>query len=109
MKGVQFTMSRLRAVSSIISKKKSLRDEIYTPKETYLGTEIEPVHMGLPKKTNSLCPECKQILPARVFEEDGRVMMEKSCPKHGYFKDIVYSDVDFYLRMEDWFFGDGKD
>jgi uncharacterized radical SAM superfamily Fe-S cluster-containing enzyme len=101
-------MSRLRAVSSIIKRKKSLRDEIYKPKETYLGTEIEPVHTGLPKTTRSLCPECKRIIPARVFEEDGKVMMEKTCPEHGYFKDIVFSDVDFYLRMEEWFFGDGN-
>ena len=101
-------MNRLRAVSSIISRKKSLRDEIYKPKETYLGTEIEPVHTGLPKMTKSICPECKRIIPAREFEEDGKVMMEKTCPEHGYFKDVVYSDVDFYLRMEEWFFGDGQ-
>lgn len=102
-------MSRLRAVrSSAKRKKRMLDEELYQPKTTYLGTEIEPVHMGLPKATRSLCPECKQIISARVFEEDGRVMMEKTCPEHGSFKDVVYSDVDFYMRMEEWYFGDGN-
>lgn len=106
-------MSGLRAVSSIIKKKKTLGDELgdelyCLPQKTYLGTEIEPLHKGLPKTTRSLCPECRRILPALLFEEDGKVMIKKHCPEHGYFKDIVYSDVSFYLRMEDWFFGDGK-
>lgn len=94
-------MSCLKAVS------KSLQDEIQ-PRKTYLGAEIEPVHTGLPKTTSSLCPECKQLLLARVFEEDGQVIMRKCCPQHGWFKDVLSPDVDFYLRMEDWFFGDGQ-
>ena len=32
---------------------------------------------GLPKETQSLCPECKKVITARVFEENGDVMMEK--------------------------------
>ena len=37
---------------------------------------------GLPKKTESLCPECLAIIEATMREENGRVVMEKSCEKH---------------------------
>lgn len=55
---------------------------------------------GLPKKTDSLCPECKKIVPATIFESDGKVMMEKSCPEHGKITDIYWSDVEMYLKAE---------
>ncbi len=32
--------------------------------------------------------------------------MEKQCPEHGHFRDIVFSDVELYLKMEEWNFGD---
>ncbi len=35
----------------------------------------------LPKKTDSLCPECKKIIPATIFESDGKVLMEKDLPR----------------------------
>ncbi len=43
-----------------------------------------------------------------MFEENGKVMMEKTCPQHGYFKDTVYRDVRLYLKMENWAFGDNR-
>jgi uncharacterized radical SAM superfamily Fe-S cluster-containing enzyme len=57
---------------------------------------------GLPKKTKSLCPECASIIDANIVERDGKVMMEKTCPEHGYFEDIYFSDVDLFLRMEEY-------
>ncbi|MCU0852257.1 MAG: radical SAM protein [Thermoplasmata archaeon] len=57
---------------------------------------------GLPKKTDSLCPECLTIIPATIREENGKVVMEKSCPKHGAFKDVVWSDAEMYKRAEMW-------
>ncbi|HEC81107.1 MAG TPA: radical SAM protein [Thermoplasmatales archaeon] len=57
---------------------------------------------GLPKTTMSICPECGKVIPARVYEEDGRVMMEKTCPEHGTFKDVYWSDVEMYLMAEEW-------
>ncbi len=32
--------------------------------------------------------------------------MQKSCPDHGELRDIVFSDVELYLKMEEWNFGD---
>ena len=60
------------------------------------------VPKGLPKKTESLCPECLAIIPATLREDKGKVVMEKSCPKHGSFRDVVWSDADMYLRVEKW-------
>jgi uncharacterized radical SAM superfamily Fe-S cluster-containing enzyme len=65
-------------------------------------TKESTVPVGLPKKTESLCPECLAIIEATMREEDGRVVMEKTCPKHGDFKDTVWSDVNTYLRVEKW-------
>lgn len=55
---------------------------------------------GLPKTTQSLCPECKKIITARIFEKDGKVMMEKNCLEHGTVTDVYWSDVELYLKAE---------
>ena len=57
---------------------------------------------GLPKKTASLCPECRKIVQANIYEEDGKVMMEKTCPDHGRTVDVYWSDKDMYLRAENF-------
>jgi len=81
---------------------------VLQPETTYTGSCIEPIHTGLPNITQSLCPECTRVIEARIFEDNGRVMMEKTCPQHGYFRDMVYSDVRLYLKMEQWSFGDNR-
>lgn len=77
---------------------------------TYTGAPINNITKGLPKEVESVCPEpgCMEILKARMFAEDGKVWMEKTCPEHGYVKDLYWSDVDLYLKAEKWEFGDGK-
>jgi 7,8-dihydro-6-hydroxymethylpterin dimethyltransferase len=82
--------------------------KVLQPETTHTGSRIEPVRKGLPKTTQSLCPECIKVIDARIFEENGRVIMEKTCPQHGYFRDCVYSDAKLYLRMENWQFGDNR-
>jgi len=57
---------------------------------------------GLPKKTGSLCPECKKIIIASLYERDGKVMIEKSCPEHGTTTDVYWSDVEMYLKAENF-------
>lgn len=57
---------------------------------------------GLPKHTQSLCPECVGIIPADIIERDGKVLMVKDCPGHGHFEDVYYSDVGLYLKVERW-------
>jgi uncharacterized radical SAM superfamily Fe-S cluster-containing enzyme len=80
--------------------------KVIQPKTTLTGAPIERVKSELPHETQSLCPECLKVITARLFEENGRVMMEKACPEHGEFKDCVYSDVKLYKKMLEWEFGD---
>lgn len=77
------------------------------PETTLSGACITPLQKGLPKTTTSLCPECTKLISARIFEENGKVVMTKTCPDHGEFKDVYYGDVKLYLKMEQWHFGDG--
>ncbi len=82
--------------------------KVIQPETTYGGSPIIPVHKGLPKITQSLCPECTKIIEATIFEENGKVWMEKTCPQHGYFRDLIYTDAKLYLKMENWAFGDNR-
>jgi len=82
--------------------------QILQPETTYTGSPIQPMKKGLPKLTRSLCPECTQLIDATIFEDAGKVVMEKRCPEHGEFRDIVYSDAKLYLKMEEWNFGDNR-
>jgi len=54
------------------------------------------------KRTQSICPTCLQVIPARIFcDENGRVRIGKTCPKHGYCEDsYTYSDLDSYRWAE---------
>jgi uncharacterized radical SAM superfamily Fe-S cluster-containing enzyme len=65
------------------------------------------VAIGLPKEVESLCPDCRKLIPARIFARDGKVIMEKSCPEHGFVRDLVYSDVELYKKAERWTYEDG--
>src|SRR6185437_9056681 len=82
--------------------------QVLQPETAYTGAPIAPLPTGLPKTTQSLCPECTQLIAARIFEEGGKVIMEKRCPEHGEFRDVVYSDAKLYLKMEPWTFGDNR-
>jgi len=56
----------------------------------------------LPKETKSICPICRKILPATIYEKNGKVMIKKTCDEHRNFKDVYWSDVDMYLKAEEW-------
>ena len=73
----------------------------------YMNFQKSVIKKGLPKETMSLCPECKKLISATIYEKDGKVMMKKTCEKHGEFEDTYWSDVDLYLKAEDWAY-DGK-
>jgi uncharacterized radical SAM superfamily Fe-S cluster-containing enzyme len=59
------------------------------------------------RKTRSLCPVCLEVIDADIVEEDGRVMMEKTCPEHGFFKDVYWGDADMYKNAQK-FIHEGK-
>ncbi len=54
---------------------------------------------ALPVALDTLCPECSSPLLGRAFAADDSVWLEKTCPRHGYFRDRLDSDVSLYLRL----------
>lgn len=50
--------------------------------------------------TQSLCPECLGLTPAKIIARDGRVYFRKHCPTHGVREDFVCSDVSQFDQME---------
>ncbi|MFK7986595.1 MAG: radical SAM protein [Sandaracinaceae bacterium] len=50
--------------------------------------------------TQSLCPDCLRVVPAKILERDGRVYFRKRCPEHGERDDFVCSDVSMYDQMQ---------
>jgi hypothetical protein len=78
--------------------------------------------LGWPRETDSLCPKCVKetrdlILSGRqdwrtliddkpgeiralITERDGKIVMEKTCPKHGFFSDVMSIDPAFLARIE---------
>jgi uncharacterized radical SAM superfamily Fe-S cluster-containing enzyme len=50
--------------------------------------------------TQSLCPECLTLVPAKIINKDGRIYFRKHCKVHGSREDFICSDVSQYDRME---------
>lgn len=50
--------------------------------------------------TQSLCPECLELLPAKIVERGGRVYFQKRCREHGPREDFVCSDVRWFDRHD---------
>ncbi len=55
----------------------------------------------LPHRTYSLCPETRRIVPALVWEKNGRVWITKRCPE-GMITDVYYESVEQYYRFQKW-------
>ncbi len=55
---------------------------------TFLGT------------TQSLCPECLALVPAKIIVKGKRVYFRKRCPTHGVREDFVCSDIAHYDQMQ---------
>ena len=74
-----------------------------------------------PRWTQSICPKClleirnsilhndlperalideSAVVRAQVLEEAGRVLLRKSCERHGPFEDLLASDAQFFWKME---------
>jgi uncharacterized radical SAM superfamily Fe-S cluster-containing enzyme len=83
--------------------------------------------LGFPRETDSLCPRCvKEVresvisgetpletlmnehpgeIKAQILEEGGRIIMRKTCPKHGTFDDVMATNPQFLARIESLFYG----
>ncbi|MDD4325739.1 MAG: radical SAM protein [Candidatus Bathyarchaeota archaeon] len=60
------------------------------------------------KTTKSLCPECLKAIDATIYEDDGKVFIKKTCPEHGFYQELYWSDYNEYVRAEKFRYeGDG--
>ncbi|MBP2029836.1 putative radical SAM superfamily Fe-S cluster-containing enzyme [Methanohalophilus levihalophilus] len=50
--------------------------------------------------TKSICPECLDVIEAKIFEENDMIMMEKTCPEHGDFREVYWSDAKLYQKFK---------
>jgi len=50
-------------------------------------------------KTGSMCPTCRKMLEAHVYEENDKIWMKKHCPEHGETLDIYWSDPKSFKRF----------
>jgi len=50
--------------------------------------------------TQSLCPDCLALVPAKVISRSGRVYFRKTCTTHGVREDFVCSDVKWFDRTD---------
>ena len=47
--------------------------------------------------TRSVCPRCLEPIDAQILIKDGRVVMRKRCPEHGWSEALISSDAEMYL------------
>jgi len=100
---------------------------IWAPTALPRSSERTSPELGWPRTTDSLCPTCvketrKRILSgeadpailvtehvgeikAHIIERDGKVIIEKTCPQHGTFTDLLAINPDFLKRIEGLFPG----
>lgn len=50
--------------------------------------------------TESLCPECLQVIPAEIYEAEGKVWITKTCPAHGETDELYWGDLEMYLQAK---------
>jgi len=51
------------------------------------------------RETVSLCEHCYRHIPATTYEENGSIMMQKTCPEHGEFTYMIERDAEFYHSL----------
>ena len=85
-----------------------------------------PLPSAFRVEPNRLCPRCNAeavsavlsgfanvtdfrsdpgVIDAHILEESGRILMRKTCAKHGTFEDVLSTSPAFFKRMESLYFG----
>lgn len=72
-----------------------------------LAEKEDLIYNHFPRIIESLCPECTKLIKAELSIQGKEIIMEKTCQEHGFFKEILSNDKDFFLRLEKLRFGDG--
>ena len=99
----------------------------WAPKPLLKSHERTSPALGWPRTTDSLCPVCVREtrtrilsgdadlntlatehtgeIKAEILERDGKVIIEKTCPQHGTFTDVLSINPAFLARIERLFPG----
>ena len=115
-----------QAVNKTLPEGKSIQPE-WAAEPLLKSYERTAPPLGFPRETDSLCPTCvKQVregvinkdipleilmnshpgeIKAQIVEENGQVLMRKTCPTHGEFVDVLATDAKFLERIESLFYG----
>ncbi|HEX5701792.1 MAG TPA: radical SAM protein [Pyrinomonadaceae bacterium] len=115
-----------QSVNRLLPEGEAIRPK-WAPGPLLKSYERSAPPLGFPRETDSLCPRCvKEVrtavisgettletlmhqhpgeLKAQILEENGQVIMRKTCPKHGEFTDVMSTDPAFLERIESLFFG----
>ena len=51
-------------------------------------------------KTTSLCPTCLEIIPATVYEDEGKVWIKKTCKQHGEIQELYWGSYEMYEKAK---------
>ena len=111
----------LQAVNTRVPESPSLSPE-WAPGPLLKSHERTRPPLGWPRETDSLCPRCvvetrQAILSgkrdlndlidghvgeikAKIVEEDGRIIIRKTCKQHGTFEDLLSIDPEFSRVIE---------
>ena len=115
-----------QAVNSLVPEGESIQPS-WAAEPLLKSYERTAPPLGFPRETDSLCPSCvKSVrngvingdipleilmnshpgeIKAQIVEEDGQVLMRKTCPTHGEFVDVLATDAKFLERIESLFYG----
>lgn len=115
-----------QAVNRAIPEGESIKPE-WAAEPLLKSYERTAPPLGFPRETDSLCPTCvKNVrngvisgdipleilkdshpgeIKAQIVEENGQVLMRKTCPTHGLFEDVLATDAHFLNRIESLFYG----
>jgi len=56
--------------------------------------------MKLIRETISVCPVCLKKVKAKIVEDNGKILIKKSCTLHGKFNDIYWTNAELYHWAE---------
>ncbi len=118
--GASAVWHSFQAVNQLIPDK--LFQPVWAPSPVIKQKQRTFPQLGFPRETDSLCPQCvieiREIIlrgeadytvlmnehpgeiRAKIVERDNCVYMEKSCPRHGDFSDVMAIDAEFLRRIE---------
>jgi uncharacterized radical SAM superfamily Fe-S cluster-containing enzyme len=61
--------------------------------------QIERTETKQIRETRSICPDCNKILPATVYEREGKIWISKTCPDHGEIEELYFGSADMYYKF----------